>query len=169
MRVSVASVCVGLAIAGVLSGLTLLVVPARAGVPKANPANPIELTQITEGDRGATVLLEYETITRSNIFARDRKSPVTRYTPEHRSETTQVATTAAPRPNRFILYGVASGPTGAVALIDADRSIPGAEIYRLGDRVGAYVLETVSETSVTLRGVTDTLVLNLELTRGRTR
>ena len=65
------------------------------------------------------------------------------------------------------LYGLATGPTGAVALIDADPSIPGAEIYRLGDRVGSYRLESIADTLAVLTGSTGRLVLTLDTPRRR--
>ena len=33
------------------------------------------------------------------------------------------------------LFGISRGPGGAVALIDADPDVPGAEVYRIGDTV----------------------------------
>ncbi len=61
---------------------------------------------------------------------------------------------------------MAAGPTGAVALIDADPSIPGAEIYRPGDRVGIYRLETIADTFVVLIGSGGSRVLTLEAPQG---
>jgi hypothetical protein len=108
--------------------------------------------------------LEYEGIARLNPFSEDRAPPATRYVPpEDRAVDSPEDPAPAPAARRFTLYGVASGQSGAVALIDADPAIPGAEIYRPGDRVGGYRLATVDETFVVLRGSTDSLVLRLQL------
>lgn len=168
MRGAITSVCVGLTLIGGLGGVALLVAPANAGVPTASATSPFTMTRSPDNNRQAGVLLEYGEIARSNIFARERTPPAARY--ERASLTATVADqpTPAAAPVRFTLYGVATGPSGSVALIDADRTIPGAEIYRPGDKVGDYILDRVGETSVTLRNATESLVLNLELTRRRT-
>jgi hypothetical protein len=56
-----------------------------------------------------------------------------------------------------------------MALIDADPGVPGAEIYRLGDRVGPYTFAEATDTSVVLRGPSGTQVLVLDPLPGRSR
>jgi hypothetical protein len=56
-----------------------------------------------------------------------------------------------------------------VALIDANPAIPGAEIYRLGDRVSIYRLEMISDTLVVLRSDSGVRRLRLESPSGRSQ
>src|SRR5438876_154479 len=67
----------------------------------------------------------------------------------------------APRGPRLTLYGTTVGPQGAVALIDADPKVPGAEIYRLGDVVAGAALVAITDSTVTLAEPSGPLVLHL--------
>jgi hypothetical protein len=159
------------AVAGIfaLVAVMLWIIPPRVAVPAVSPAAVPVAPPAPDGSEQAAALLEYQGIVQANVLSPDRTPPATRYVPP--GATVQDSQPPPPRPApaapRFILYGVASGPSGAVALIDADRAIPGAEIYRPGDRVGGYRLDVVADTFVVLRGAADSLVLRLQLPRRR--
>jgi hypothetical protein len=59
------------------------------------------------------------------------------------------------------LFGISRGPGGAVALIDADPAVPGAEIYEIGDAVRDGRLSAIGESTVTLTRPSGPLVLRL--------
>jgi hypothetical protein len=115
----------------------------------------------------AAALLSYQEIAGANIFAADRSPPTTRYVPPELAPQQATAVTNQPVAPRLRLYGVATGPTGAVALIDAEPSIPGAEIYRPGDSVRGLTLEEIAETYVVLSGPSGSVTLPLETPRSR--
>ncbi len=48
-----------------------------------------------------------------------------------------------------------------MALIDADPAIPGAEVYRVGDRIGAARVVEIQETAVILEGPSGRSTLSL--------
>jgi len=73
-----------------------------------------------------------------------------------------------PRGPTLRLYGITVGAQGAVALIDADPNIPGAEIYRLGDLVAGARVLAITDSTVTLAEPSGPLVLRLQpAARGR--
>ncbi len=118
----------------------------------------------------AAALLTYEGIARTDPFDRDRQPPAERYVPPALRAAQQPArSTSAPVAPRLQLFGVATGPSGAVALIDANPAIPGAEIYRIGDRVSVYELESISDTMVVLRGSSGVRRLRLQSLSGRSQ
>jgi hypothetical protein len=59
------------------------------------------------------------------------------------------------------LFGITKGPGGAVALIDADPRIKGAEIYRVGDRVAGSPISAISDSTVVITRSPRPLVLRL--------
>ena len=59
------------------------------------------------------------------------------------------------------LFGITKGPNGAVALIDADPKIKGAEIYRVGDRVAGWPISAISDSTVVVARPSGPLVLRL--------
>jgi len=61
------------------------------------------------------------------------------------------------------------GAEGAVALIDADPNVPGAEIYRVGDLVAGARLVAITDSSVTLAQPSGPLVLRLQPAARRRR
>ncbi len=95
-----------------------------------------------------------------NVFAEDRRPPRRRYVPPHLAERARAPITRAAPTLR--LYGIAAGERGAVALIDADPAVPGAEIYRQGDRVAAYRLQAIADSFVVLTGPGGQRVVRLE-------
>ncbi len=149
-----------------LAGIGLWLVPLPVAKPALSQSAVLVAPQAPDPSEQAAALLEYERIVQSNVFSRDRSPPEGRYMPpgSEPAVTPPARQAAAPR---IRLYGVASGPSGAVALIDADRAIPGAEIYRPGDRVGSYLLETVADTFVVLSSPEGSRTLRLELPQGR--
>lgn len=159
------------AVSGVVAlvGVVLWILPPRVAVPEMPPAAMPMAAPAPDGSQQAAALLEYQGIVQANVFAHDRNPPPTRYVPPGATvqDSQPPPRRPAPAVPRFTLYGVASGPSGAVALIDADRTIPGAEIYRPGDFVGGYRLDVVADTFVVLRGASDSLILRLQLPRRR--
>jgi len=164
--------------AGIVYAVTGVLLAAAAALRLAPPV--IRLPAVPQADSVATLpardpsaqaaaLLSFEEIVRANMFSPDRQAPRERYIPpELRLAATAVRPGGPPLP-RLQLFGVATGPTGAVALIDANPAIPGAEIYRLGDRVGIYRLESISDTLVVLRGDSGSRRLRLESPSGRSQ
>jgi len=157
--------------AGILAvaGLTLLVLPPQEVRPRDGPL-PVEVPNRTRTpSENAAALLSYEAIVRDNVFAPNRTAPANRYTPPGRSP--DRASPAPPTPRSappLRLFGLANGPTGSVALIDADPSIPGAEIYRPGDQVARYRLESIADSFVVLAGTDGTsMILRLNAPMGR--
>ncbi|NIN49933.1 MAG: hypothetical protein GTN62_07440 [Gemmatimonadales bacterium] len=143
-----------------LAGVALWVFPARVATPDVPPVTIPVAYRAPDASQQAAALLSYEEIVRSNVLASDRSPPAARYVPPGlASEVPRSTTPTAPQ---LRLYGVASGPTGAVALIDADPAIPGAEIYRPGDRISTYRLDTIADTFVVLMGASGRRVLRLE-------
>ena len=61
----------------------------------------------------------------------------------------------------FRLYGITVGAGGAVALIDADPKIRGAELYRVGDRVGGSPITAITDSTVVIARKGGPLVLRL--------
>jgi hypothetical protein len=59
------------------------------------------------------------------------------------------------------LFGITKGPDGAVALIDADPKIKGAEIYRVGDRVAGSPISAISDSTVVIARPSGPFVLHL--------
>lgn len=129
------------------------------------PAAPLPEVARLPADPGhaeqAEALLAYEEIVRNNVFDRERRPPASRYVPPELAEA-QAASEPAPVVRRGPrLFGLAVGPDGAVALIDADPAIPGAEVYRPGDAVGRARLVSVTDSSAVLEGPAGRTVLRL--------
>lgn len=128
-----------------IAGLALRMTPPA--VPDARVPPPTLPEPRPPADPGGTAaaLLTYEAIAQASVFSPDRRPSAAprRGAPAH----ARAGDGAEPR-----LYGVASGPSGAVALIDADPAIPGAEIYRVGDPVAGYTLVVIADTLVVLDG-----------------
>jgi hypothetical protein len=99
-------------------------------------------------------------ITRLNIFSPQRTAPQSRYTPPGLARPTQ-PTAARVTTSPIQLFGIAVGPEGAVALIDADPDIPGAEIYRVGDTVRGALIQAITDSTVVLQGAGGQSVLRL--------
>lgn len=125
MRPDLTRVLYGAAATLATVGLALRIVPLRVRLPDAPrvalppPAEPVN------GAVQAQALLAYEDIARADPFVPQRvgRRPARR-APERAS--------AAGSKWAVRLYGIATSPAGAVALIDADAAIPGAEVYHVG-------------------------------------
>ena len=146
------------------------IAPLRLRLPVVREVGLTPNAATADPSERAAALLSYEEIVRSDPFDVSRQPPSERYVPPE-LRASQASDSAPRRPvaPRLQLFGVATGPTGAVALIDANPSIPGAEIYRTGDRVSVYRLESISDTAVVLRGETGVRTLRLESLTGRSR
>lgn len=137
-----------------VAGIVLRVVPPRLPAPElVPPVLPPDPAPVDPAARAAA-LLTYASITQADLFAPDR-GPATRV-----RRAAPAIRPAAPGAS-LRLFGVASGAAGAVALIDADPAIPGAEIYRTGDRVAGYTISTIADTLVVLDGPAGRRVLTL--------
>ncbi len=156
---------------GILAlGVGLQILPLRLRLPAVGEEGPAPYAATADPSERAAALLTYEEIVRADPFDATRQPPSERYVPpELRASQTPDSPPSRPVAPRLQLFGVATGPTGAVALIDANPSIPGAEIYRIGDRVSVYRLESISDTVVVLRGETGIRTLRLESLTGRSR
>ncbi len=142
-----------------LAGLALRLWPARPAVPPTDLINVAQPAAEPSPSERAQALLAFQEIVQANVFSQSRTAPAERYVPpELAAATPAPARAAAPR---LRLFGVAVGPTGAVALIDADPAIPGAEVYREGDLVRGLRLIEIGETAVVLEGEDGRTVLTL--------
>ena len=106
----------------------------------------------------------YDAIIAANIFSPDRTPPAVRFSLPGRA----VAPTKTDAPTLRV-YGITVGAEGAVALIDADPNVPGAEIYRVGDLVAGARLVAITDSSVTLAQPSGPLVLRLQPAARRRR
>jgi hypothetical protein len=99
-----------------------------------------------------------------NVFSASRTAPQSRYrvgmqlTPAVSPTTLTMPAPAPtpppppPPPTRYRIAGTMVSATGGMALIDADPSSPGPEVYRVGDAVGGYRLERVAYDHVVMVG-----------------
>lgn len=161
MKFATTRVLYGLAIALAVVGLGLRLLPSPVSGTAAPPIAVANLQPGGESIAASTDLDDFQAIVSANIFSQDRQSPAERYIPPELQQ--QVAPSPA-QPStafRMRLFGVVVGPAGAVALIDADPSIPGAEVYRPGDVVGDSRLISVSDSTVVLEGPAGRRVLSL--------
>jgi len=147
-----------------LIGALLWVFPPPVRPPEQPPADIVLPAPPADPSEHAVALLAYEEIARSNVFAADRSPPASRYTPGGPPAAPARPVSTAPA---LRLYGLAVGPSGQVALIDADPTIPGAEIYRVGDQVGPYRLTAIADTFVVLAGPSGERTLRLQAPQRR--
>jgi hypothetical protein len=121
-------------------------VAARAAVLRALRADPQPYAAIVSG----------------NIFSPSRAAPTVRFTP-NRPGGAPAPEKPKPKPAGPVirLFGITRGPNGAVALIDADPKIPGAEIYHLGDRVAGATISAITDSTVVLARPSGPLTLHL--------
>lgn len=153
-------------------GLGLVALALRlAPVPHPGAVSPAELPQPAR--RPALHPLNedpapYAAIVAGNIFSPSRAPPAVRFTPD-RPTVGAALTPPKPKPKpkpkpagpAFRLFGITKGLNGAVALIDADPAIKGAEIYRVGDRVAGLPISAISDSTVDLARPGGPLVLHL--------
>jgi len=127
--------------------------PRAAAAPLAVPAE----AQPEAAPTSTPPVPRYDAIVAANILSQDRTAPAMRFLPPGRA-----AAPTKPRGPTLRLYGITVGPQGAVAIIDADPNIPGAEIYRLGDLVAGARLIAITDSTVTLAESSGPLVLRLQ-------
>src|SRR5213593_5256970 len=151
-----------LSVAAVVLGLLGLWLRfSRSSLPQAAAA-PLPLRtagQAATAPSGATAAPRYEAIVAANIFSQTRTAPLVRFAPAGRVAR---GTASASRRPPLKLYGITVGPQGAVALIDADPKVPGAEIYRVGDLVAGARLVAITDSTVTLAQPSGPLVLHVQ-------
>jgi hypothetical protein len=143
-----------------LAGVALRVGPAA--LPAADPARdaPVASKPLLPRVTDASVSL-YDPIAAGNVFTRTRKAPLVRFVPEGRETPEPAAAPVKRRQPVFRLYGITVGADGAVALIDADPKIRGAELYRLGDRIGGSPITAITDSSVVISRKGGPLILRL--------
>ena len=159
------------AVAAVLAvvAAALQLVPPVIRLPTVPAADGAGAPPARDPSAQAAALLSFDEIVRADLFSAERQAPRERYIPPELRVAAAADRPAGPPLPRLQLFGVATGPTGAVALIDANPAIPGAEIYRLGDRVSIYRLESISDTLVVLRSDSGVRRLRLESPSGRSQ
>lgn len=133
--------------------------PAPDSLPPLSSARPFPVAAPGVGSDA------YREVVDGNILSPTRQPPAVSAAPPG-------AVSPAPgesprRPRTYRLSGIVQGPEGIIALIDADPRIPGAELYRLGDRVGPYRIVGASDSTIVLRGASGTQVLRLHSVPGR--
>lgn len=142
-------------------GAALRLMPAAVPAAPAAPA----IATAAPGAREAPAVepKQFAPIVAMNAFAASRTAPATRWVPEGlRRDTQAVARPARKRAEPVArLFGITRGPGGAVALIDADPSVPGAEVYRVGDEVRGGRITTIGDSTVVLTRPSGPLVLRL--------
>lgn len=95
-------------------------------------------------------------IVEGNIFSPSRTAPRVRFGARGVRDDR-----AAPSRPGLVLYGITVSAQGALALIDADPAVPGAELYRIGDLVHGSRLTAITDSTVTLAQPSGPLVLRL--------
>ena len=150
-----------------LAGVAFWVVPA-AGGPGRAPADTALEGRIPTLPAPSADTTKVTAILEGNLLSEARRPPRTRLRPAGAPE---AAPETRPRPAAFQprLFGTVVGPAEASALIDADPAVPGAEVYRLGDRLLGRRLTDISDSNVVLEGPVGRLVLRLERARGPSR
>ena len=150
----------GIAGALALAGVGLHLAPAR--LPGGKPA--LELPQATQVSPSQGMLSDehsYAPIAAANVFSQTRTPPKVRFVPEGRHSPDSTAAAPKPRQRVFQLYGITVTAKGATALIDANPKIPGAELYRLGDRIGGAPITDITESTVVIGRPGKPLILRL--------
>ncbi|MEJ2546456.1 MAG: hypothetical protein P8125_01415 [Gemmatimonadota bacterium] len=146
-------------------GILLRAVPTRVETPQIPAAEPVSVPLESVTTEAAQALLSYQEVVRKNIFDLDREAPDPRYVPPELAAMGDTGVTKAVVRRGPRLFGLAVGPDGAIALIDADPTIPGAEVYRPGDIVAGLRLVEVTDTTAILAGTAGTIVLRLPVSR----
>jgi hypothetical protein len=146
----------------IAAGAALRLAPVRG--PEALDAAPVAAAAAPGPRRTPPPDTQrYRTIVAMNAFSAARTAPATRFLPEGlRRDTVPVARTArkpAEVPAR--LFGITRGPGGAVALIEADPTVPGAEVYQVGDEVRGGRITAIGDSTVVLSRPSGRIVLRL--------
>lgn len=156
------------ALAGILSlvGLAIRIAPAPLA-SGSEPSLPATSSGPASQQRGSDPAGEDSAIVVGNIFSVSRSAPRIRYSPPDLVPA-RVPTPRTPRPapTGLRLVGTVSG---TAALIDAKPTVPGAEIYQIGDMVGGRRVAEVTESTVVLDGPAGRTVLRLQPAQQPTR
>jgi hypothetical protein len=156
-------------VAGVLLLLALWlgIAPVKPPAPAPRPLPPLSAIQASSSSGPRQDPALYREVVQGNILSPSRTAPAPR---EALRPGAGAAGSSGDGPRRRLrLSGIVRGPEGVVALIDADPAVPGAELYRQGDRVGPYRLVEATDSVIVLRGASGTQVLRLDpLPGGRT-
>jgi hypothetical protein len=150
-------------------GFGLLAIALRlAPAPHPGAVSPVEPPQPARRPSAHSVnedAAPYAAIVATNIFSPTRAPPAVRFTPDRPTGGSAPPPKPKPRPRPagpgIRLFGITKGPDGAVALIDANPKIKGAEIYRLGDRVAGSPISAISDSTVVITRPSGPLVLHL--------
>ena len=161
-RVNAVRATTGAAIALTVLGAALRLAPtphpnAHATLMAAPAALEPSPPTASAGD-----VTSYASIVRENIFSPERSAPRRRLYPQGTAVAVAPTDSGHRRP-ALRLYGITVAAQGAIALIDADPSIPGAEIYRVDDLVAGARLVAITDSTVTLAEPSGPLILRLHL------
>jgi hypothetical protein len=157
---SARSVLFGAAAVFGLAGLALrlspptMTAPPLVGVEPPRRAPPSVRTADTTS---------YGAVVSANIFSPTRAAPATRFSPDTSNDSTPAPRPSPPRAGlrAMRLYGVAQGGRGAIALIDADPKVRGAEVYRVGDTVRGSPIASITDSTVIVARPSGPLILRL--------
>jgi hypothetical protein len=99
----------------------------------------------------------------SNMFSPARSAPRVRFTIRPAAAESVPAAPRVPAAPVLRVYGITLRATDSTALIDADPRVPGAEIYRVGDRLpnGSLIVE-MTDGTVVVEGPRGRQILRLE-------
>ena len=111
-------------------------------------------------------------IVTSNMFSATRAAPSVRYTPSSAGGTSadvsaaesEVVTLPAPLPR---VFGTMTGPNGATALMQLDSAGASSQLYREGERVGAFRIEKILTNAVVVRGPNGRVEIRVQQDEGR--
>lgn len=158
-----------------LAGLGALIWQPRLSSDQAAPG--ISATVGAAPSAKQRELAPISAISAGNIFSRARKAPAVRYDPmeadrdryapavpfEAPAQAPEDGESSVPR-----LFGIMAGPLGVRALLRLDAGAAEAQLYREGDRGGAYRVVKINAQSVTLSGPNGQIVLRLIRPEGQT-
>lgn len=151
----------GIAGVFVVLGLGLRVAPAR--VPATQPAHRLPTAAVPSDPASTGDERSYAPIAAGNVFSQARTPPKVRFVPEGSEEPAPTVTPRQkPRPPALRLYGITAG---TIALIDADPKIRGAELYRVGDRLGSGRISRITDSTVVISRPGGPLILRLPSSR----
>ena len=111
----------------------------------------------------------FEDIVALNIFSEARVPPRRRYVPPSASDSAPrppARPRARPAAPAYRLFGTIIESNDTTALIDSNPKLPGAELYRVGDRIGRLRITAIREDAVVLDGPGGRRVLRLTTKEG---
>lgn len=141
---------------------TLRFLPVATPHPAPQPDTLSPTIQVVELPARTGQWDAYSEIVAGNVLSPTRQAAESSTTPEPEGPSARDFPVSLRPP--YQLTGIVQGPDGIVALIDADSEIPGAEVYRVGDTVGRYVLVEATDSTAVLRRSGETHVLKLNPT-----